>query len=245
MWSWVLMVSIPRCASPWGLKRRLASRPYFRSWRGTTGIVFRERNPGTEGCNRTGIFLSPTVTANGFAHLRSARVDIDWYAIANTSTLSGRSAAQVPFGRWSEARHSPIPELLAEAVSIIGTRVQDRLSALPATKGRIATLGDAAHPISPNFGQGACLALEDAVVLAACLKSDPLITNALRRYERSRHRRCREVLLTSRETGRLGQIQNRALVHVRKHFFKLAPSAFTTFWFRRSCDFHPPSLSAS
>jgi hypothetical protein len=48
----------------------------------------------------------------------------------------------------------------------------------------------------------------------------------------------------SREAGRFAQFQNRTLVHLRKHFIKRAPLAFTTFWFRRSCDFHPPTLAA-
>src|SRR5215471_3434053 len=64
-------------------------------------------------------------------------------------------------------------------------------------------------PVSPNFGQGACLAIEDAVVLAACLRSAPEILVALRRYEKRRHRRCQEIFLTSREVGRFAQFQNR------------------------------------
>ena len=35
--------------------------------------------------------------------------------------------------------------------------------------GRVTLLGDAAHPMTPNLGQGACQAIEDAVVLALCL----------------------------------------------------------------------------
>ena len=70
------------------------------------------------------------------------------------------------------------------------------------------------------------------------------LKRALRRYEHSRYPRCLEVLFMSREAGRFAQFQNRALVHLRKYFIKFAPLAFTTFWFRRSCDFRPPSLAS-
>lgn len=67
------------------------------------------------------------------------------------------------------------------------------------TRGRVALLGDAAHPMMPWFGQGAASALEDAVVLGRCViastadtPSQSLPTQlvaAFRRYERTRHAR--------------------------------------------------------
>jgi 2-polyprenyl-6-methoxyphenol hydroxylase-like FAD-dependent oxidoreductase len=52
-------------------------------------------------------------------------------------------------------------------------------------RGRVALLGDAAHAMTPYLGQGACMAIEDAVVLAAaCAKGD--VANALAEYDRQR-----------------------------------------------------------
>ncbi|WP_158845449.1 FAD-dependent oxidoreductase [Streptomyces sp. NRRL WC-3742] len=56
-------------------------------------------------------------------------------------------------------------------------------------RGRVTLLGDAAHPILPTIGQGACMALEDAGVLAARIAQDPDPVNALRRYEDDRYPR--------------------------------------------------------
>jgi salicylate hydroxylase len=70
------------------------------------------------------------------------------------------------------------------------------------TRGRVTVLGDAAHPMLPYLGQGACQAMEDGCVLAAAVKAepdDPLA--ALGRYERSRRPRASQVVLTSRERG--------------------------------------------
>lgn len=68
--------------------------------------------------------------------------------------------------------------------------------------GRMALLGDAAHPIPPFLAQGAVMALEDAAVLAGCLaKSKPDVAAALSRYERERRSRVLRVQRASRING--------------------------------------------
>ena len=225
-----------------GLKSKLTNRPYT-VWRGMTRIN-TENDARHLGLQLDGDFSESYGHGRRFGILRLGPGRIHWYAVANNSLLRPGLSEQTTLRKLFSGCHAPIPELIENAESAIGTKVQDRLPTLPWVVGRVAILGDAAHPISPNFGQGACLAIEDAVVLASCLRSNQDLPSALRRYEPSRYPRCLEVLFMSREAGRFAQFQNRALVHLRKHFIKLAPLAFTTFWFRRSCDFHPPSLAA-
>lgn len=225
------------------LKGSLIPRGYF-VWRGMTWLP--NKMDGSElGLENDGDFSESYGRGQRFGIFRLGPRRVHWYAVANESLLPGTLSDSAAPARLFSGWHDPVPQLIAFAESIIRTRVRDRSSSLPWTRGRIAILGDAAHPVSPNFGQGACLAIEDAVVLAASLQSAPDITIALQRYEQRRHRRCLEIFLTSREVGRFAQFQNRELVLLRKYFIKLAPSAFTTFWFRRSCDFYPPPLAAS
>ena len=66
-------------------------------------------------------------------------------------------------------------------------------------KGRVATLGDAAHPMTPFLGQGACMAIEDSMVLARCVAKYPDVQKALLRYEAARKERGNGVQLASRE----------------------------------------------
>jgi 2-polyprenyl-6-methoxyphenol hydroxylase-like FAD-dependent oxidoreductase len=224
-----------------GLKTKLSNRAYS-VWRGVTNI-HSEDEARYLGLKHDGDFSESYGHGRRFGILRLGPGRVHWYAVANNSLLPHDlpedDALRDLFSGW----HAPISELIQLAETAICTKVQDRLTTLPWVVGRVAILGDAAHPISPNFGQGACLAIEDAVVLASCLQTYTNLRRALRRYEISRYPRCLEVLFMSREAGRFAQFQNRVLVHLRKHFIKLAPLAFTTFWFRRSCDFHPPSLA--
>jgi salicylate hydroxylase len=70
------------------------------------------------------------------------------------------------------------------------------------TRGRITLLGDAAHPMLPYLGQGACQAIEDGAVLASALSASPGDpATALDRYERTRRPRASRVVLTARERG--------------------------------------------
>ena len=67
------------------------------------------------------------------------------------------------------------------------------------TDGRVALLGDAAHPALQSFAQGACMAIEDAVVLAECIdmtKGD--FGRAFKTYERARVLRTARIVLENR-----------------------------------------------
>jgi 2-polyprenyl-6-methoxyphenol hydroxylase-like FAD-dependent oxidoreductase len=70
--------------------------------------------------------------------------------------------------------------------------------------GRVALVGDAAHAMTPDLGQGACLAFEDAVVLGAVLAgaSPADVPAALRRYDERRSPRTAALQKQSRRTQR-------------------------------------------
>lgn len=66
------------------------------------------------------------------------------------------------------------------------------------TAGRVSLLGDAAHPMLPFLGQGASMAIEDAMVLARALTETDTISGALERYENARRPRANAVVEQSR-----------------------------------------------
>ena len=98
------------------------------------------------------------------------------------------------------------PELLAliravPAGGLFKWGLRDREPLATWTRGRVAMLGDAAHPMLPFLGQGACMALEDALVLGRAFAAAGTVDEALARYEGARRTRGTNVQLWTREEG--------------------------------------------
>ncbi|MFD8548075.1 FAD-dependent monooxygenase [Streptomyces sp. NPDC059649] len=106
------------------------------------------------------------------------------------------------FGAW----HHPVPALL-DAVGpadVLRNDVYTAAAPPPAFHhGRVALLGDAVHPMTPNLGQGGCQAVEDAVVLAYEAAPDADPGAALAAYTRQRLPRTMEVVRRAERIGRL------------------------------------------
>jgi 2-polyprenyl-6-methoxyphenol hydroxylase-like FAD-dependent oxidoreductase len=154
-----------------------------------------------------------------------------WYATANVPQRSSRPNVQMNqllqrFAGW----HQPIPGLIESTELILENGAYD-LPPLPRwTVGRVTLLGDAAHPCTPNLGQGGGMALEDALVLAKCISakciaSERSIESALQRYELLRRRRTRHIQQRSLLMGHIGQWQNRVAVSGRRMVTSVLPAA--------------------
>lgn len=68
--------------------------------------------------------------------------------------------------------------------------------------GRVALVGDAAHPTLPFLAQGGVMAIEDAWTLAACLDADPDPAAAMTRYQALREPRCRRIVAAANANAR-------------------------------------------
>ncbi|MFF5208621.1 FAD-dependent oxidoreductase [Streptosporangium sp. NPDC000396] len=114
------------------------------------------------------------------------------------------------FERW----HDPIPELLAatKAENVLRNDVYHLETPLPAMhRGKVALLGDAAHAMTPNMGQGACQAIEDAVVLAHVAGKGA----GLAAYTAARLERTAKIVARSASICRLIRIRNPLAVRLR------------------------------
>lgn len=115
---------------------------------------------------------------------------------------------------------SPVPEIIEATPesAILQNDILDRPPLKWWGRGAVTLLGDAAHATTPNLGQGACQALEDAVVLAHCLSEIQPIDFALRAYERLRIPRTTTVVQGSWQTGKLLQLDSPVLEWLRDAF---------------------------
>ena len=126
--------------------------------------------------------------------------------VAFTPAGSWRTESWTPNGEISdfvaefETWDDRVRQLIVSASSTKRWAVYDRDPLERWTVGRITLLGDAAHAMLPFFAQGAAQAIEDAAVLAACLRDADVasVPQALQRYEQIRRPRASEAQVMSR-----------------------------------------------
>jgi 2-polyprenyl-6-methoxyphenol hydroxylase-like FAD-dependent oxidoreductase len=144
------------------------------------------------------------------------------------------------FGGW----HDPIPGLIGSVspASVLHDDVYWIAEPLPAYhRGRVAVLGDAAHAMTPHLGQGACQAIEDAVVLASVAGTEA----GLAAYTAARMRRTRMVADGSYRASRLTGMTSRPAIVLRNSGVRLAGQLAPGLMIRRLdriASWTPPAL---
>jgi 2-polyprenyl-6-methoxyphenol hydroxylase-like FAD-dependent oxidoreductase len=155
-----------------------------------------------------------------FGILNTGHKRFTWYATSNVPS----NHLDAPCGRKRELQdmfagwHEPIADLIdaSQEDEILKHGARDFAPLRRWGDGLVTLLGDAAHPCTPNLGQGGCMALEDALVLAKCLDREASLRDALRSYESLRFHRTRGIQHRSLLMGRIGQWQNPLLVTGRR-----------------------------
>ncbi len=152
---------------------------------------------------------------------------IYWYATCNTP----KNAVEKPEGRQKELLnlfkgwHPVVSTLInaTEASAILRNDIFDLQPLTSWSKGRVTLLGDAAHAMTPNMGQGACQALEDALILARTLRHAHSLENALDVYQQKRLARANMVVVNSHRMGRVAQWENPLACWLRDSLLALTP----------------------
>jgi 2-polyprenyl-6-methoxyphenol hydroxylase-like FAD-dependent oxidoreductase len=167
-----------------------------------------------------------------------------WFAVRNAREgerdESSLEVVRQHFSSWA----APVPALLASTrpERVLRTDIHDRLPVPSWSGARVTLLGDAAHPTTPNLGQGGCMAIEDGVVLAHALDRASSLVEALADYERRRVARTARVVQASFRFGKLAQIENRLAIFLRNALLRLTPEGVVQKELRRAAEF---SLEAS
>ena len=151
---------------------------------------------------------------------------IIWYATWNTAAGGaddGDTAARLRelFGAW----HDPIPAIIGATpqTAVIRNDIYDRRPTRTWSRGRVALLGDAIHPMTPDLAQGACQAIVDATTLATCLAAARDSRAALREYQQRRWRNAAITTLMARTMGTMGQWEGRITSSARNTLTRAIP----------------------
>jgi 2-polyprenyl-6-methoxyphenol hydroxylase-like FAD-dependent oxidoreductase len=117
------------------------------------------------------------------------------------------------FADWAD----PGPAMLAAtpADHIFRNDIIDRPPVRTWVKGRVGIIGDAAHPTTPNLGQGGCMAIEDSVVLARQFANNADPTHALEAFAAERFARTAAIVRESWKFGRLAQKEGKLTCWLR------------------------------
>jgi 2-polyprenyl-6-methoxyphenol hydroxylase-like FAD-dependent oxidoreductase len=162
--------------------------------------------------------------------------DVWWFANPRQpDELSQAQLAEIP---WREKllglftnENGPAVDLITATDDIFaGWNTYDFPTVPIWHRNRLAIIGDAAHATSPASGQGASMAIEDALTLAKCLRDIKDIPSAFAEYESQRRPRVERVVKQGKRNGD-GKTLGPVMRHVLPLFFKLyKPNAKNTRW---------------
>jgi 2-polyprenyl-6-methoxyphenol hydroxylase-like FAD-dependent oxidoreductase len=142
---------------------------------------------------------------------------IYWFAVQNASPdqheADEREYLLRHYADWATPCLALIESTPRE--SILRNDIIDRVPNRNWSRGGMGIVGDAAHPTTPNLGQGGCMAIEDAVVLARCLVQAPDAATAWKKFAQERWPRTSAIVNKSWQFGRIAQRQGRVSCWVR------------------------------
>ncbi len=141
----------------------------------------------------------------GFVKISSKKVY--WYALVNTKK---NKIETVNLKELFEDFHCDILNIIA-ATPQPTIRTSEITDLKPINKWHdknVCLIGDAAHATTPNLGQGACQAIEDAYVLGRLLDSGIPLENTFQHYEKLRRKKAHAIVKTSWVVGKMAHIEN-------------------------------------
>ena len=154
---------------------------------------------------------------------------IYWFACTNAPPQDTRmkNFTANDLYRHFQDFHDPIPSILLQTKDeeLIWNDIIDLKPIDAYTFERIVLIGDAAHATTPNMGQGACQAIEDAVILVSEIKQRADIPEAFKSFEKRRMKRTRFIVNNSWSLGKVAQWENKFLCTLRNFAFRALPAS--------------------
>lgn len=90
---------------------------------------------------------------------------------------------------------------------------------------KVCLLGDAAHATTPNLGQGACQAIEDAYLLAELYQEDKSIETVFEEYQKLRIKKAHSIVNSSWRIGKIAHFENSLAIYIRNLVMRSIPKS--------------------
>lgn len=159
-----------------------------------------------------------------FGFVKISDIKVYWYALANSKNIKTDNINLMEL--FSEF-HSDILNIIS-ATTKQQIIVSDIIDLKPINKWQsenVCLIGDAAHATTPNLGQGACQAIEDAYVLGKLLDKGIAIENTFKEYENLRRKKAHAIVNTSWTVGKMAHIENGVGIWLRDFVMKNLPKS--------------------
>lgn len=159
-----------------------------------------------------------------FGFVKISDKKVYWYALINAKNQTGK---EVDLGKLFKDFHSDILRIINATAGnkIITSEITDLQPIKKWQAENVCLVGDAAHATTPNLGQGACQAIEDAYVLGKCLEDEIEVQTAFQNYEQLRMKKAHTIVNSSWHIGKLAHIDSSLGVWFRNNLMKHIPKS--------------------
>lgn len=196
-------------------------------WRGVSKTVLKNhyKNKAIEAWGKGKRF--------GFVQINNQ--DTYWYAVINESLVN----------QHQNDLHDLFKDFNNDVINIIENTSEDTviknriLDLKPIHKWyhkKVCLLGDAAHATTPNLGQGACQAIEDAYALAELYNPEKSIETVFEEYQNLRIKKAHKIVNSSWQVGKMAHIENDIAIYFRNLLMRSVPSSMNNNQLRNMFD---------
>ncbi|SFC38935.1 2-polyprenyl-6-methoxyphenol hydroxylase [Flexibacter flexilis DSM 6793] len=157
-----------------------------------------------------------------FGFVKISDKKVYWYALENAKNTE---LVQINLSENFKEFHADILKIIAATPKekIIASDIIDLSPIDQWQRENVCLIGDAAHATTPNLGQGACQAVEDAYVLGKLLDSGIALENAFKEYENMRRKKAHAIVKTSWAIGKMAHWENDFGIWFRNFAMKNTP----------------------
>lgn len=153
-----------------------------------------------------------------FGFVKISDKKIYWYAVINKTLMKGNSTITELFKEF----HPEVLQIILETPKdkISFSDIIDLQPIYQWQNGKVCLIGDAAHATTPNMGQGACQAVEDAYVIGQLFKHGKSAEEVFTQYEKLRMKKAHFIVNTSWRIGKVAHFENSIAVWLRNALVK-------------------------